>query len=71
MQTVASAALKLLPLDPAVTTSWVHDALPLVADLADAVADLTEPGRIPANAAPQTELWAQAHATSTRRLFSA
>src|SRR5213078_3477578 len=26
LQTVASAALKLLPLDPAETTGWVHDA---------------------------------------------
>ena len=49
----------------------MHDALPLVAGTADAVAHLTDPGRIPASAAPQTELWAQAHAHATRRLFSA
>ena len=71
VQTVASAALKLLPLDPAETTSWVHDALPLVADLASSVSHLTDPALIPAIVAPQTELWAQAHAHSTRRLFSA
>lgn len=71
VQTVASAALKLLPLDPAEVTGWVHDALPLVAEAADAVARLTDPASIPATTAPQTELWAQAHAHSTRRLFSA
>jgi urease accessory protein len=71
VQTVASAALKLLPLDPAEATGWVHDALPLIAAAADTVAHLTDPGRIPAAASPQTELWAQAHGASTRRLFSA
>lgn len=71
VQTVTSAALKLLPLDPAVVTGWAHDALPLVAALADDVARLTEPARIPAAGAPQTEVWAEAHARSTRRLFSA
>ena len=56
VQTVASAALKLLPLDPVEAAGWVHDALPRVADAADAVAHLVEPGHIPATAAPQTEL---------------
>ncbi len=71
VQTVASAALKLLPLDPADATRWVHDALPEVASAARDVAGLTDPRDIPATAAPQTEVWAQAHARSTRRLFSA
>lgn len=70
-QTVASAALKLLPLDPVVTTGWVHDALPAVSAMATGVARLTQPGDIPATAAPQTELWAENHARTTRRLFSA
>lgn len=71
VQTVASAALKLLPLDPVVTTGWVHDALPDVAAAAAAVAGLSEPHDIPATTAPQTEGWAEAHSRSTRRLFSA
>lgn len=71
VQTVASAALKLLPLDPAVATGWVHDALPAVAAAAESVARLTCPAEIPATAGPQTESWAEAHAHSTRRLFSA
>lgn len=70
-QTVAAAALKLLPLDPVVATGWVHDALPAVSALADAVQHLTEPAAIPASGAPQIELWAEAHAHTTRRLFSA
>ena len=71
VQTVASASLKLLPLDPAEATCWVHRALPDVAAAAAAVAALTDPRDIPATAAPQIEVWAQAHARSTRRLFSA
>lgn len=71
VQTVASAALKLLPLDPVTAAGWVHDALPAVADLADAVADLSRAEHIPALAAPQIETWAQVHAVTSRRLFSA
>ncbi|RZI79088.1 MAG: urease accessory protein UreF [Microbacterium sp.] len=71
VQTVAAAALKLLPLDPATATGWVHDALPGIAALAEEVADLREPDQVPATAAPQIETWAQAHALTTRRLFSA
>jgi len=71
LQTVSSAALKLLPLDPATATGWVHDALPEAQALATEVAGLTAPDRIPAPAAPQLDLWATAHATTTRRLFSA
>ncbi len=71
LQTVASAALKLLPLDPLDATSWVHELLPEAERLATDVAPLTDPDRIPAPSAPQLDLWAQAHARTTRRLFSA
>lgn len=71
VQTVAAAALKLLPLDPAAATGWVHDALPAVAEMATGVARLTEPAAIPATTGPQIEVWAEAHARSNRRLFSA
>lgn len=71
VQTVASAALKLLPLDPATTTQWVYDALPLVDQLVEQVCHLVDPGEIPAAGAPQIEAWAEAHAVATRRLFSA
>lgn len=71
VQTVCSAALKLLPLDPADVTGWVAAALPSVESLADDVAHLTRPEDVPAAGAPQIEAWAHAHAHSTRRLFSA
>lgn len=71
VQTVASAALKLLPLDPATAAGWVHDALPAIAELSDQVADLHRPDHVPAHAAPQIETWAQVHAATSRRLFSA
>ena len=57
--------------------SWLWKTAPgsgrdlLVAVFAAALAGLTDPRDIPATAAPQTEVWAQAHAHSTRRLFSA
>lgn len=71
VQTVTSAALKLLPLDPAVTTQWALDALPRIDALAASVASLTRPGDIPVTGAPQIEEWAEAHAVASRRLFSA
>lgn len=71
VQTVASAALKLLPLDPADVAGWVHDALPAVQRLAEEVGRITRPDQIPAAGAPQIEEWAEAHARTTRRLFSA
>lgn len=71
VQTVASAALKLLPLDPAEVASWVLQALPQVDELAAEVAHLIEPEGIPASGAPQIEAWAEAHAVADRRLFNA
>ena len=71
VQTVASAALKLMPLDPADVVSWVVDSLPAVDALAAEAAPLTRPEDIPASGAPQIEAWAEAHALTTRRLFSA
>lgn len=71
VQTVAAASLKLLPLDPAEVAAWVLAALPDVDDLARAVGGLTTPAAIPAAGAPRIEAWAEAHAATTRRLFSA
>lgn len=69
VQTIASAALKLAPLDPATTTRWVLDLHPEVARTAASVAHLTDPDDIPSHGAPTTDAWAQAHARTTRRLF--
>lgn len=71
VQAVASAALKLLPLDPAEVAAWVLAALPVVDDLAADVAHLNRPEEIPASGAPQIEVWAEAHAVADRRLFNA
>ncbi|MDN4173154.1 urease accessory UreF family protein [Nocardioides sp. SOB77] len=71
VQTVAAAALKLLPLDPATSTGWVHDVLPDVEALARTVRDLDSPAAVPASGLPQIEAWAETHAVSARRLFSA
>jgi len=71
VQAVLSAALKLLPLDPAETTVWCLELLPDIDRLSEAVAGLTETDQIPATGSPQIEGWAQAHARTTRRLFSA
>ena len=71
VQTVLSAALKLLPLDPADTALWCRDLLPDMARLAEHVGPLTSTAHIPATGSPQIEKWAQAHARTIRRLFSA
>lgn len=70
-QTVAAAALKLLPLDPSEVAAWVLGQLPAVDALAVEVAAAADPRDIPAAGAPQIEAWAEAHAVAPARLFSA
>jgi urease accessory protein len=70
-QTVGSALLKLDPIDPAITTGWVMKACASVEDFVPALAALTSPEAIPAFGAPQSEVWAEAHSLSTKRLFRA
>jgi urease accessory protein len=71
VQTVLSAALKLLPLDPADAVAWCLELLGDVNGVADDVGVLTSTSQIPATGSPLIEGWAQAHARTTRRLFSA
>jgi urease accessory protein len=71
VQSICSAALKLLPLDPLDTVAWALDAAPEVEGVVAAVTPLTDPDDIPAPSAPAAELWQHAHARSTRRLFRA
>ncbi|NUR95159.1 MAG: urease accessory protein UreF, partial [Kribbellaceae bacterium] len=70
-QTVVSASLKLLPVDPADAATWLaglhHDIERLVKD----VAPLTEPDTIPADGAPLIDVFAHQHATERMRLFHA
>lgn len=70
-QTVAAATLKLAPLDPVVTTGWVIAAGVEIERLVDDLAGLTDTEQMPAAGAPQIELWAEIHATTSQRLFRA
>jgi urease accessory protein len=70
-QTVASAALKLTPLDPLDAVAWTLGLATEVQSVVDQVALSTEPDDIPAAAAPLIEQWAQAHRSQPRRLFRA
>ncbi|QCB92746.1 urease accessory protein UreF [Cellulomonas shaoxiangyii] len=71
LQTVVAALLKLEPGDPLEMSGTVLALLPEVEELAARVAPLRRPGEIPAGGAPLMERWAQAHAVTTERLFSA
>ena len=66
--TVASAALKLVPLDPAVTARWLADLAP---DMARAAARIAaDGGPLPAPAAVAIELNAPIHLEQRERLFA-
>lgn len=71
VQTVAAATLKLEPVDPVVATAWVVAAHGRIEALARDVAGLTDPRAIPAHGAPLVAQWAETHARTTERLFSA
>ena len=71
VQAVASAALKLAPLDPIDTVGWSLGVADEIDEVVDAVRELTSPDHIPAATAPLLELWQHAHPTHTRRLFRA
>ncbi len=71
VQTVIAAALKLRPFDPAVGVAWAAAAERDVEAMVGRVSALTDPADIPAWSAPEIEHWAQAHATTERRLFRA
>ncbi|MFE2375612.1 urease accessory protein UreF [Streptomyces sp. NPDC059398] len=71
LQTVAAAALKLLPGDPLDSVAWILAAGPEAADaVAEALAVRT-PDELPARAGLLTEEWALAHDRRERRLFLA
>jgi urease accessory protein len=69
--TVTSAALKLLPLDPAVTTRWLAELTPAMQLAARAIAADTRPlAEQPAPAAVALELAAAVHVQQRERLFA-
>jgi urease accessory protein len=69
--TVTSAALKLLPLDPALTTRWLAELAPTMADAARAAAaDRRHVAEQDAPAAIALELAAPIHQQQRERLFA-
>lgn len=70
-QTVASAALKLAPVDPVDATGWVLEAEPLLESLLARAVAVQTPDDLPALTAPQSEQWSLDHADKTRRIFVA
>jgi urease accessory protein len=69
--TVTSAALKLLPLDPAVTARWLAELAPDIERAArEAAADPRPVADQPAPAAPALELAAAVHQRTRERLFA-
>ncbi|PZU40560.1 MAG: urease accessory protein [Microbacterium sp.] len=71
MACAVAALLKLEPGDPVDGVRLVIDACAAVESLVPILAQITSPDAIPASSAPQSEAWAEAHATITRRLFRA
>ena len=70
-QAVVAALLKLTPQDPLVTASWAFEACAAAESRVTSLSEITLPSAIPANGCPQSEGWAEVHASSTRRLFRA
>lgn len=70
-QTVAAAALKLLPIDPIDTTRWIVEAAEVIEEATRRAAAVDHPGELPALTAPRVEQWALEHVTRTRRIFVA
>lgn len=70
-QTVAAAALKLLPVDPADTARWVLQAGPVIEESVARAVAVDQPQQLPAPTAPLVEQWSLEHESAMRRLFVA
>ena len=70
-QTVVSAALKLLPVDPTEAACWVAALHPDIDRMAADLAGLLDPEDISASGAPLVDVFAERHATEGMRLFHA
>ncbi|WP_209696244.1 urease accessory protein UreF [Kribbella aluminosa] len=70
-QTVVSASLKLLPVDPADAAAWLAGLHDDIERLVKDVAPLTDPDTIPADGAPLIDVFAHQHSTERMRLFNA
>lgn len=70
-QTVAAAALKLLPVDPTDTARWVLEAASAIEESVARAVAVNRPAELPAISAPQVEQWSLEHELVRRRLFVA
>ncbi|MEE6282227.1 urease accessory protein UreF [Georgenia sunbinii] len=70
-QTVASATLKLAPVDPVDAVAWLLALEPLLDALVERVLAVGSPADMPALTAPQAEQWSLDHGAETRRIFVA
>ncbi|MFI7063319.1 urease accessory protein UreF [Kribbella sp. NPDC050124] len=70
-QTVVSASLKLLPVDPADAAGWLAGLHDDIERLVTDVAPLTEIEKLPADGAPLIDVLAHNHAAERMRLFHA
>ncbi|MGC5360221.1 urease accessory protein UreF [Streptomyces sp. DT24] len=71
LQTIASAALKLLPGDPLDSVAWLLAAEPDAESAVATALTVRTPGELPARTPPLTEQWALEHQRRERRLFLA
>lgn len=71
VQTIAAAALKLLPLDPMTTAGWLLELEPEITRMTDQIAALTHCDDLPAGSAPLLDAYLTAHVHAPRRLFHA
>ncbi|MFI5434159.1 urease accessory protein UreF [Rhodococcus baikonurensis] len=70
-QTVASAALKLLPVDPAEPVEWLLRAASTIETVAKAAVAVEGVTDIPATTGPLVEQWSLEHHARSRRIFRA
>lgn len=70
-QAVASAALKLLPVDPLDPVGWLLDASSTIEQVTVEAAAVTDLADLPATTGPLIEQWSLAHHLTQRRIFRA
>jgi urease accessory protein len=70
-QSVASAALKLLPVDPLDPVGWLLAAAPLIDQITTEAAAVTDLACLPSTTGPLIEQWSLAHHLTQRRIFRA
>lgn len=70
-QSVASAALKLLPVDPIDPVGWLLDATSTLEQVAAEAMQVSGAADLPATTAPLVEQWSLSHHLTQRRIFRA